>query len=43
VLVLSGTIDPNMPELVKSLGADGFLRKPVNPAALSEALARFGG
>jgi len=43
VLVLSGTIDPNMPELVKSLGADGFLRKPVDPAALSEALARFGG
>jgi CheY-like chemotaxis protein len=43
VLVLSGSIDPNMPETVKSLGADGYLSKPVDPKALVEAVARLTG
>lgn len=40
VIVLSGTIDPQMPEKVKSLGADAFLGKPVDAAALFAALAK---
>jgi DNA-binding NarL/FixJ family response regulator len=37
--VLSGTDDPQMPEKVKTLGADAFLPKPVDPAALFASLA----
>jgi CheY-like chemotaxis protein len=39
VIVLSGTTDPQMPGKVKALGADAFLSKPVDPAALFAALA----
>ena len=41
VIVLSGTTDPQMPEKVKSLGADAFLKKPVDSAALFTALAKL--
>jgi CheY-like chemotaxis protein len=41
IIVLSGSVDPQMPEKVKALGADAFLPKPVDPAALSQVVARF--
>ncbi|GAC1536458.1 MAG: hypothetical protein NVS2B9_02250 [Myxococcales bacterium] len=41
VIVLSGTIDPDMPEKMKALGADAFLSKPVDANALFAALARL--
>lgn len=40
VIILSGTTDPLMPEKVKALGADAFLSKPVDAAALYAALAK---
>jgi CheY-like chemotaxis protein len=40
VIVLSGTTDPQMPAKVKALGADAFLSKPVDAAALFAALAK---
>jgi CheY-like chemotaxis protein len=40
VIILSGTTDPQMPEKVKTLGADAFLSKPVDAAALYAALAK---
>jgi len=40
VIVLSGTTDPQMPGKVKALGADAFLSKPVDAAALFTALAK---
>jgi CheY-like chemotaxis protein len=42
ILVLSGSIDPKMPQTVKALGADGYLSKPVDPKALFEAVGKFG-
>lgn len=39
IIVLSGTTDPQMPEKVKAMGANAFLSKPVDPAALFAALA----
>jgi CheY-like chemotaxis protein len=41
VIVLSGTTDPQIAEKVKALGADAFLKKPVNAVALFEALGRL--
>ena len=38
VVVLSATLDPKMEEQVKQLGAGAFLKKPVDPGALCEAL-----
>lgn len=38
VIILSGSIDPQMPEKMKALGADAFLGKPVDAAALYAAL-----
>jgi CheY-like chemotaxis protein len=38
IIVLSGTTDPQMPEKVKAMGANAFLSKPVDPAALFAAL-----
>jgi CheY-like chemotaxis protein len=40
VVVLSGSIDQSLPQKVKELGADGFLTKPIDPAALTEAIER---
>jgi CheY-like chemotaxis protein len=40
VIVLSGTTDAQMPSTVQALGADAFLRKPVDPGALFEALRK---
>jgi FixJ family two-component response regulator len=41
IIVLSGTTDPQMPAKVKALGADAFLSKPVDAAALFAALAKI--
>ena len=41
VLVLSGSADPEMPELVRSLGALDFLAKPVDREQLLAAVARI--
>ncbi len=38
VIILSGTLDPKMPEKMKALGADAFLSKPVDGPALFAAL-----
>jgi len=38
VLVLSGSIDQSLPRKVKDLGAEAFLAKPIDPAALREAI-----
>jgi len=39
IIVLSGSNDPQMPAKVKTLGAEAFLAKPVDPAALFASLA----
>lgn len=39
VVVLSGSIDQSLPQKVKELGAAGFLTKPIDPVALTEAIA----
>jgi DNA-binding response OmpR family regulator len=41
VLVLSGTADENAPTAVLSVGADGFLPKPVDVDELHRALRRL--
>ena len=38
IIVLSGSIDQSLPTKVKELGAAAFLTKPVDPAALAEAI-----
>ena len=38
VIILSGSTDAEMPQKVKTLGADEFLRKPVDQGALFAAL-----
>jgi CheY-like chemotaxis protein len=38
VVVLSGSIDQSLPSKVKELGAAGFLTKPIDPVALTEAI-----
>lgn len=38
MIILSGSIDPQMPDKIKGLGADEFLSKPVDAAALYDAL-----
>jgi len=43
VIVLSGSIDPQIVPRVKDLGADEFLTKPVNLDALYLALSRLLG
>ena len=43
VIVLSGSIDPQIVPKVKDLGADEFLTKPVNLDALYLALSRLLG
>jgi CheY-like chemotaxis protein len=39
VVVLSGSIDQSLPTKVKDLGAAAFLTKPIDPAALTDAIA----
>lgn len=41
VLVLSGTTDTNAPETVRSLGADGYLSKPVDVDELHRTLRQI--
>jgi CheY-like chemotaxis protein len=38
VVVVSSNGDPQLPEKTRRLGADGFFKKPVDPAALLAAL-----
>jgi DNA-binding response OmpR family regulator len=40
VIVLSGSTEADMPQQVKSLGADEFLSKPINPEVLLLAIQR---
>jgi CheY-like chemotaxis protein len=40
VIVLSGSSELDMPEQVKSLGADEFLSKPIDPEVLTLAIQR---
>jgi len=39
VLILSGSIDPELPAQVLQLGAVRFLAKPVDPETLTKAVA----
>ena len=41
VIVLSGSTDPRLPEIVVELGAAQFLAKPTDPEALFEALSNL--
>lgn len=40
VIVVSGSAELDMPQQVKSLGADEYLSKPLNPEVLTLALQR---
>jgi DNA-binding response OmpR family regulator len=40
VIVLSGNTEEDMPQQVKSLGADEFLSKPIDPELLLTAMRR---
>jgi DNA-binding response OmpR family regulator len=40
VIVLSGSTELDMPQQVRSLGADEFLAKPINPEVLMLAIER---
>ena len=42
VIVISGDIQPMMQEKVMSLGALGFIEKPINRNELTSVLQRFG-
>jgi len=41
VIVVSGVADPGLPETVRALGAETFLGKPLDPAALYSALGNI--
>jgi putative two-component system response regulator len=43
VIVLSGSVEEDMPEHVKSLGAEVFLAKPIDPEQLLHAVRRALG
>lgn len=43
VVVLSGSLDPTMPEVMKELGAVDYLPKPAQLPAVLEALERVAG
>jgi CheY-like chemotaxis protein len=43
IIVISGSIDPEMAATVKSLGADDYLPKPPDYAQLERSLARLLG
>ena len=40
IIVLTASPDPQMPETIKALGAEFFLSKPVDPAALLATLEK---
>lgn len=41
VVVVSGSDDPGLPDKVKGMGALGFVKKPVDPEALADAIEKF--
>jgi DNA-binding response OmpR family regulator len=41
VLVVTGGTDPNVAETAAEIGADDFLRKPIEPDALREAMVKL--
>lgn len=41
VVVVSGSEDPELPDKVKGMGAVGFVKKPVDPEALADAIEKF--
>ena len=41
VVVVSGVTDPGLPEAVRSLGAEAFFAKPIEPEALFSTLEKF--
>lgn len=41
VVVVSGSEDPELPEKVKGMGAIGFVKKPVDPEALAQAIEKY--
>ena len=43
IIILTGSSDPKIEKEVRDLGANEFLRKPVDPAALDAALRRVLG
>lgn len=43
VVVMTATTDPAMPATVRGLGADDFVRKPLDAEALHSALVRLAG
>ena len=43
VIVITGVDDPELPRKAKELGADEFIRKPIDLRKVSEALQRLLG
>ena len=41
VVVVSGSEDPELPAKVKGMGAVGFVKKPVDPEALAQAIEGY--
>ncbi len=41
VVVVSGSDDPGLPDKVKGMGAVGFVKKPVDPEALAQAVEHY--
>ena len=41
VVVVSGSEDPELPDKVKGMGALGFVKKPVDPEALADAIEKY--
>jgi len=41
VLVASGTNDDDLPNKLKKLGANGFMKKPINPNQVVETIEKF--
>lgn len=42
VFVVSADIQPEAQERAKQLGAAAFIRKPINPGSIEDALQKFG-
>jgi CheY-like chemotaxis protein len=41
VVVVSGSDDPELPGKAKEMGAIGFVKKPVDPEALADAIEKY--
>ncbi len=41
VLVTSGTDDKELPKKLEKLGANGFMKKPINPSQVLETIEKF--